>query len=67
MQSENGGGGGASGLLAFPSWLPPWNVVSVVFLATSLDQCSSLKWNEAWLGAVRSGLVVRRYRWESGL
>lgn len=57
---------GAGGLLGFPSWLPPWNVASAVFLATSLDQYSSLKWNEAWLAAVRSGRGVRRYKWESG-
>lgn len=59
--------GGVGGLLGFPSWLPPWTVASAVFLATSLDQYSSLKRNEAWLAAVRSGLGVRRYRWESGL
>lgn len=67
MQTEKGGGGGASGLLGFPSWLPPWNVASVVFLTMPVDQYSSLKRNEAWLAAVRSGLGVRRYRWESGL
>lgn len=58
---------GAGGLLGFPSWLPSWNVVSAVFLATSLDQYSSLKQNEAWLAALRSGQGIRRYRWESGL
>ena len=55
------------GLVGRPSWLPPCNIASVVFLTSALDQYSNLKQEEAWLGAKRSGLGVRRYRWESRL